>query len=123
MIKEINFENWGERYIAIISGIEVIILAQDFDDFAVQRAMNIVTRYDKKLNSIAEYLVAQETIQNYFNNPDTDEIIEKLGLPILYLYGQEGRLTYCNHMFDDKNIINLDFTGLLEEFISCDIEH
>ena len=78
--------------------------------------------YPEKLSEIAEYFSQDEGIKIFFNNPSKEEIIAKLHEPTLMTFDGGGVLTYSNHEFDDIHIIDLEFSGVLEEFDCVNID-
>lgn len=114
---DFTFNDKDQIYQAEINGMEVDINDKNMSDETIGFAAQIAQAYPGKLDEIAKYLSQDEDMRIFFGDLSKEEIIAGLNMPILRVFkGENGQLTYCNHVFDDIHVIDLEFSGVLEEF-------
>ena len=103
-----------------IDGIEIQI--DNDSPEAMAFAESVARAYADKVADIGEYLSKDEGIRIFFNNPSKERIIVGLKQPKLRIFNSTGVLTYCDHDLDDIHIIDLEFDGVLENFLYVSID-
>ena len=103
-----------------INGLKIVFGEGEPSKADLAFGESVARVYKEKLANIAEHLANDEGMKDCFGTLSKEEIIAGLNDPIVRVTGDgDGLLTYCNHVFDDTHIIDLEFDGALESF--CDV--
>ena len=109
-------------FVKIINGIEICIDDKQMTDEVLSLAERVLSEYPQKIILIADYLSKDESFVIFYGNISKEEIVKKLHEPNMRIDNYGGMLSYCNHEFDEVHIIDLEFTGALEEIYSVSID-
>lgn len=123
---DFSFNAFNETYYGRYEDFEFVIQKQDMGQKMLETVSEIVTKYPVKLETIADYIRDQSFIQQQYDGVTSEEVAEKLGYPIIYLYHWEenitGRLTYANHSLDETYLLQVEFIGALKELTGVGLE-
>ena len=113
--------DYNEEYGAYLIEFDDAVICWDDepDDGCMQTAEDVRNAYQNNIRHIAE--VIYDEIKDMFDLADADEVIAKLGRPMIY--PDNGQVTYCDSRFDDMHIISfeyLDDTFDEIEYVSVD---
>lgn len=97
----------------------ITFVCDNADTGAEITANAIAECYKDKLRDIAAFMLS-EGIEEYFGDVSESDIIKNLGSPIISL--DRKTITYPDNSFDDMLIIELRFTGILDDFCDFDID-
>jgi hypothetical protein len=104
---------------------EVIINEKDMSDEILKFAESVVKAYPQKVVDIAHYIAEELDTEEMFGIAE-NEITEKLHEPSIKIFSWngnfDGMITYCNHELDEDHLIDVEFSGVLEEFDSVSID-
>ena len=116
------YEATHQYFVANINGIEICINDKQITDNILSLAEKILSGYHRKIAVISEYLSKDKCFVFAYGNITKEEISQKLHEPNITIDKDGGLLTYCNHEFDDVHIIDIEFSGVLEEFYNVSID-
>ena len=104
---------------------EVIINEEDMNSKTLKFAEKVVKAYPQKVVDIAHYIAEELDTEEMFGVAE-NEIPEKLHEPSIKIFSCDGDfdgiITYCNHELDDDHLIDVEFSGVLEEFDSVSVD-
>lgn len=111
-----EYNNESEIYFAEINGYEVEINKEFMNAVAVQMAISVTTAYEEKFNSIVRFCAENNNFRCAYPHSDIMEITKKLNKPCFEVSSEGGTISYCEHELDSDHIIDIGFSGVLEEF-------
>lgn len=109
-------------YTAELAGFKIQIPEAIFSDETVSYAEKVINIYPSKLHNLSSYCMGNEDFQEFYPDETTESVMEKLHLPVFRVTSIGGRFTYCNHELDSDHLLDVEFTGLMEEFFSIGID-
>ena len=110
-----NFIKSGRSFEAEVSGIKIRINDSAMSDENVQLAANIIQAYPHRVTAIADHILQDEWIAAAYKL-SKDEIIQKLHLPVIRIDKFGCMLSYCENEIDFDHILDIEFSGVLENF-------
>ena len=107
---------YSEEYKAYVIEFDdaVILWYDEPDESCAQVAENVRNSYLRNINRIAEVIF--DEIKDFFDVEDADDVISKLGKPVIN--PDNGQVTYCECTFDDEHIISFEYMD--DEFSDID---
>jgi hypothetical protein len=119
------FEAGPKHYRFKTKDYEVIINENGMSDEALKFAESIVKAYPQKVVDIAR-CIAEELDTEEMYGVAENEIPEKLHEPTINIYCWDGNfngmITYCNHELDEDHLIDVEFSGILEQFDNVSLD-
>lgn len=111
-----TFYEEEDVYRGEISGI--LFVCQDVEDEYEEYAEELAECYKENLPEILDFMM--EDIQEIYGEISPEELIQKLGRPMIDLDVQV--LTYLEHTLDGEHIIEVEFDGVFEELLYFNID-
>lgn len=105
-----------EQFLMKVDNIDVV--CDELYDGCEKRAEELIEAYPNKINNIAEYMI--EEITEFFGEITIEELIKSLGKPTIDVGGDI--IKYLEHTLDDTHIIEVEFDGQFDEFLSINID-
>lgn len=102
--------------------LKVIIPAQFMNDETAFKAHQICEAYQQNLEQLASFFLGDEDFTMIYGELSTDELLTKLGPPVVTIYQHGGKLTYLHHQLDEDHIIDVEFEGIMEHFIEISVD-
>jgi len=115
-----DFTEMGGFFELAVDGIVISISDQVMCDEVVQLAEKVLQVYSQRVEAVAEHIARDEWIAEAYGF-SKEEVLKKLGKPMVLLNKNGGRLSYCENRIDDDHIIDVEFGGALEEFYEVGI--
>ena len=109
--------NEYNEYETEISGIKFV--CETPDEILEETAAELAEIYPGKLKDIAGFMI-DEGISDCFGELTAEKIISSLGKPVIDL--ERFLITYPEQTLDDIHIIELEYDGLLDEFLYFSID-
>lgn len=111
-----EFNEESELFEVELQGVRVV--CDELFDGCEESAKELAACYDKKLPEIAAYMLSED-IEAYYGKLSVETIVANLKTPQIDV----GRclLTYLEHTLDDMHIIEIEFDGVMDEFLSMSI--
>ena len=104
---------------------EVIIDEKDMNDEMLRFAESVIKAYPQKIVEIAHFIAEELDTETMFGVAE-NEIPEKLNEPSIKIFcwngNFSGMITYCNHELDETHLIDVEFSGILEEFYNIALD-
>ena len=99
-----------KKLIAEINGIKFTCneLKQEYEELAIK----ISKVYANKFPNLIEYII--DDINDMFGKISKEELMNSLGTPLIDL--DTETITYLEQTLDDIHIIEVEFSGILDEF-------
>ena len=116
-----DFTEIGGFFEIAAKGIIISISDQEMSNELAELAKRILNEYPQKVAGIAEYIAKDEWIATTYAL-SKEEIAKKLGPVNILLHGSGGRLSYCENRIDDDHILDVEFSGVLEEFFDISMD-
>lgn len=110
------FNEEYERYEAKMN--DIIFTCEQVRNDYEKDAIKLASVYEQKLTEIIAFLLSD--IQEVFGVNDVELIRQSLGTPEIDL--DNRRLSYLNQTLDDVHIIDIEYNGLLDEFLYSNID-
>lgn len=110
------------EYIAEVDGFKIEISEKYFSDEKVAFAEKLIASYPTKAPDLAKFCMESECFEACYPDETVDTIMEKLHLPDIRIDNVGGVLTYYNHELDEEHIIDVEFAGLMNSFLSVGID-
>lgn len=120
--QDFEYQEDAKEYVAVLNGIEIQIDESDMNEANIARAEQIIAAYPARLAALAEFCVESDTFQDCYPEFSADEVAEKLNMPILKLDDAGGMFTYCDHDLDSDHLIDVEFSGIIDDFLSVDMD-
>lgn len=109
---EIFTFNEKERYyVARIDSLEFI--CEDVLEGYEETAAKIADVYEDRLQELAEFILAD--LGDIFGDITAQDVIDSLGTPQIDL--DRETITYLDQALDDTHIIEVEYEGILDEFL------
>ena len=111
-----NFVNENGVFVLKTDEMEIRIVGSAIPDDVLKLAEKILQLYPERITAIADCISQDKWIaENY--GLTKEQITEKLNKPRISLYGDNtGVLSYCNNEIDCDHILDVEFSGALDEF-------
>ena len=100
---------------AEVNGIKISISDNAMSDEVFQLTEKVLLAYPQKIKAIVDYISQDKWIMDFYNL-SKEEIEEKLQKPSFLMYEGGGLLSYCENEIDYNHILDIEFSGVLEEF-------
>lgn len=118
-----TFDSLEKEYRIEQKGVEISIDEELMNKQTTAYAVEILTVYSEKLSTICDVMIDNEEFIAFFDDVKKDEMSEKLHAPSIRILDEnEGVISYCNHDYDDTHIIDIEFSGILEDFSNVAID-
>lgn len=111
-----NYDEDSEMFRGELSG--VIFVCEDIEDGYEESARKLAESYGQKLPEIADFILPD--IREMFGGVTKEKLTESLGRPLIDL--DSGLLTYLDHTLDNTHIIEIEFSGIFDKFLSISID-
>lgn len=110
IIENFSFNGKEQKFIAEINGIKFTCeeIKQEYEELAIK----IAKVYTEKLPNLIEFII--NDIQDMFEEISKETVINSLGVPVIDL--DTETITYLEQTLDDVHIIEIEFSGTLDEF-------
>ncbi len=103
--------------------VEISIDESLMDQETAAYAVKVLNAYSDRLSLICDVLLEDEGLTIFFGDVKKDSMPQKLHEPSIRILGEnEGIISYCNHEYDDTHIIDIEFSGVLEDFTNVSID-
>ena len=111
-----NFSDEEQAYTAEIDKVYFVCeeVLEDYEDTAAE----IAEVYEDKLPELAEFILSE--IGDMFGDITAEEIVEALGEPTVDL--DTDTIIYLEHSLDDIHIIEVEYEGILDDFLGVSID-
>lgn len=119
---DFEYDDVMECYNITVTGIELEIDETAMCDDIVVMAEKIISDYRSKINDIAKFCISDESFCDIYPYENEVSIRKKLGKPFIRMYSENNVLSYCEHRLDDVHIIDIEFEGVFEKFLSISID-
>lgn len=104
-------------------GVEISIDESLMDQETAAYAVKVLNAYSERLSLICDVLLEDEGFTIFFGDVSKNSMPQKLREPSIRILGKnEGIISYCNHEYDDTHIIDIEFSGVLEDFTNVSID-
>lgn len=103
--------------------VEISMDESLMDQATAAYAVKVLNAYSERLSFICDVLLEDEGFTIFFGDVSKNNMAQKLREPsIRILSKNEGIISYCNHEYDDTHIIDIEFSGVLEDFTNVSID-
>ncbi|MDM5248720.1 hypothetical protein [Lysinibacillus sp. G4S2] len=107
------------KYEATLDGMKVNIPEHLMNDKSMRFAENVRNQYTAKLEELARFCVEFEHV---YPEATIEDVMKKLHLPILKVDEVGERFTYTQNELDEDHLIDIEFVGVMESFISVEVD-
>ena len=111
---ELNEEE--QAYTARIDSVEFI--CEEVKEGYEDTAREIAEVYEDKLPELASFIAAD--VEDIFEDITADDLVEALGTPLIDL--DRETVTYLDHTLDDIHIIEVEYEGILDDFLGVSVD-
>ena len=111
-----NFNEEEQGYTAEINKVRFI--CEEVQDGYEDTAREIAEVYDDKLAELAEFILAD--VEDIFGDITVEEVMDSLGTPEIDL--DRETVTYLEQKLDDMHIIEVEYEGILEDFLGVSLD-
>lgn len=125
MLSEHDFvkDTGREQYVLEDDLVRIEIDENLFCDQLIIYADQIRQAYPQKVQDIARQFAADELFSQIYGCPAAESIPERLGKPVVRLFEKQcGIVTYTAHTFDDVHILDIEISGIMDEFFYVSID-
>lgn len=110
---EFTYRDDYEYFVADVDG--VLLCCDEVLEGYDRKALALAAAYKERLPEIAAFML-DEVCQMY-GEMSAQELIAALGTPLITIHGTDGNvISYLEHTLDDCHIIDVEFSGLFEQF-------
>ncbi|MEO1770551.1 hypothetical protein [Candidatus Enterococcus ferrettii] len=121
--KDFIYNSKEKEYCIEQKGVEISIDESLMDHEIAAYAVEVLNAYFNQLGLICDVLLEDEGFTIFFGDVSKNSMPKKLHEPsIRILSKNEGIISYCNHEYDDTHIIDIEFSGVLEDFSNVGID-
>ena len=100
-------------FVAEVDG--VLLCCDEVQEGYNRKALEFAAAYKQKLPDIAAFMLDEVCLM--YGEMSVQELIDALGTPLISIHGTDGDvISYLEHTLDDYHIIDVEFSGLFEQF-------
>ena len=111
-----NFDEEEQAYTAEIDNVKFI--CEEVQEDYEETAREIAEVYEDKLTELAEFILSD--VEDIFGDIGPKDMEEALGQPLVDL--DRETVTYLDHTLDDIHIIEVEYEGILEDFLGVSVD-
>lgn len=120
---EFTFNSKEKEYQIVQKSVEITIDESLMDQKTAAYALKVLNAYADRLSIICDVLLTDEGFTIFFGDVSKATMPQKLHEPSIRILGEnQGLISYCNHDYDDTHIIDIEFSGILEDFSNVAID-
>ena len=121
MKTEVNFEQYGPgRVSATICGIEIVAYEEEVTPEFCDKAVKYCKKAKEMEPCMVEYIKDNGILPDDIKDESVAEIERELSYPQLEIFPDNGGMfSWLGVEFSYRNIISIEFNGLFEELVSC----
>lgn len=111
-----SFDEEERAYTAEINKVRFICeeVQEDYED----TARDIAEVYEDKLPELADFILSD--VGDIFGDITVEDVEDALGTPLIDL--DRETVTYTDHTLDDMHIIEVEYEGILDDFLGVSVD-